>query len=51
MAFNALPATFTFDMWAHQYLQQSNEVNRDRGEREGRIEKEGRRETEKRDIE
>ena len=27
IAFNALPATFTADMWAHQYLQQSNEVN------------------------
>jgi hypothetical protein len=27
LAFNALPATFTFDMWAHQYLQQSNEIN------------------------
>lgn len=26
LAFNALPATFTPDMWAHQYLQQSNEV-------------------------
>ena len=27
MTFNALPATMTADMWAHQYLQQSNEVN------------------------
>jgi len=27
LAFNALPATMTSDMWAHQYLQQSNEIN------------------------
>ena len=27
IAFNALPATITPDMWAHQYLQQSNEMN------------------------
>ncbi len=27
LAFNALPATITPDMWAHQYLQQSNEMN------------------------
>ena len=27
VTFNALPATLTADMWAHQYLQQSNEVN------------------------
>lgn len=27
MAYNALPATITPDMWAHQYLQQSNEMN------------------------
>jgi len=27
LAFNALPATLTSDMWAHQYLQQSNEIN------------------------
>jgi len=27
LAFNALPATITSDMWAHQYLQQSNEIN------------------------
>ena len=27
ITFNALPATLTADMWAHQYLQQSNEVN------------------------
>ena len=26
MAFNALPATFTPDMWAHQYDQQVNQV-------------------------
>ena len=27
IAYNALPATLTPDMWAHQYLQQSNEMN------------------------
>ena len=27
IAYNALPATFTKDMWAHQYLQQPNEMN------------------------
>ena len=27
LAYNALPATLTPDMWAHQYLQQSNEMN------------------------
>ena len=27
LAYNALPATITPDMWAHQYLQQSNEMN------------------------
>jgi hypothetical protein len=27
LAFNALPATFTADMWEHQYLQQANEMN------------------------
>ena len=27
LTYNALPATFTHDMWAHQYLQQSNEIN------------------------
>ena len=27
LAYNALPATITSDMWAHQYLQQSNEMN------------------------
>ena len=27
ITYNALPATFTHDMWAHQYLQQSNEIN------------------------
>lgn len=27
LAYNALPATITPDMWAHQYLQQSNEAN------------------------
>ena len=27
LAYNALPATFTSDMWAHQYLQQDNEMN------------------------
>lgn len=27
VAFNALPATFSDDMWAHQYLQQSNQIN------------------------
>jgi hypothetical protein len=27
IAYNALPATLTPDMWAHQYLQQANEVN------------------------
>jgi len=27
LGFNALPATITPDMWAHQYLQQSNEIN------------------------
>jgi len=26
IAFNALPATFTTDMWAHQYVQQANQV-------------------------
>ena len=26
VAFNALPATFTDDMWAHQYVQQVNQV-------------------------
>lgn len=26
LAFNALPATFTDDMWAHQYVQQVNQV-------------------------
>lgn len=26
VAFNALPATFTVDMWGHQYLQQVNQV-------------------------
>ena len=26
LAFNALPGTFTDDMWAHQYDQQSNQV-------------------------
>jgi hypothetical protein len=26
LAFNALPGTFTVDMWAHQYNQQSNQV-------------------------
>lgn len=26
LAFNALPATFTDDMWAHQYVQQSNQI-------------------------
>jgi len=30
MTFNALPATLTPDMWAHQYLQQSNEINSER---------------------
>eukprot|EP01116_Phalansterium_solitarium_P013518 TRINITY_DN30900_c0_g1_i1.p1 TRINITY_DN30900_c0_g1~~TRINITY_DN30900_c0_g1_i1.p1 ORF type:complete len:747 (-),score=282.91 TRINITY_DN30900_c0_g1_i1:136-2376(-) len=27
VAYNAIPATMTKDMWAHQYLQQSNEMN------------------------
>ncbi len=27
LAFNALPATFSDDMWVHQYLQQSNQIN------------------------
>lgn len=27
LAYNALPATMTPDMWAHQYLQQTNEMN------------------------
>lgn len=27
LAYNALPATLTPDMWAHQYLQQGNEMN------------------------
>eukprot|EP01111_Echinosteliopsis_oligospora_P016794 TRINITY_DN7093_c0_g1_i1.p1 TRINITY_DN7093_c0_g1~~TRINITY_DN7093_c0_g1_i1.p1 ORF type:complete len:716 (-),score=194.69 TRINITY_DN7093_c0_g1_i1:14-2161(-) len=27
LAYNALPATITADMWAHQYLQQTNEIN------------------------
>lgn len=27
LTFNALPATMTPDTWAHQYLQQSNEIN------------------------
>ncbi len=26
LAFNALPATFSPDMWAHQYLQQANQI-------------------------
>lgn len=26
IAFNALPATFSDDMWAHQYVQQSNQI-------------------------
>ena len=26
IAFNALPATFSADMWAHQYVQQANQV-------------------------
>ncbi len=26
IAYNALPATFTKDMWAHQYVQQANQV-------------------------
>ena len=26
LTYNALPATITSDMWAHQYLQQSNQV-------------------------
>ena len=26
IAFNALPATFTDDMWAHQYVQQANQI-------------------------
>ena len=27
IGYNALPATITPDMWAHQYLQQGNEMN------------------------
>ena len=27
LTYNALPATITSDMWAHQYLQQPNEMN------------------------
>lgn len=27
IGYNALPATLTPDMWAHQYLQQANEMN------------------------
>jgi len=27
LAFNALPATISDDMWAHQYLQMSNQIN------------------------
>jgi hypothetical protein len=27
IAYNALPATITPDMWKHQYLQQANEIN------------------------
>ena len=27
ISYNALPATITPDMWQHQYLQQSNEIN------------------------
>ena len=27
IAYNSLPATLTSDMWAHQYLQQANEIN------------------------
>ena len=27
ISYNALPATMTSDMWAHQYLQLSNEMN------------------------
>ena len=26
IAYNALPATFTTDMWAHQYVQQANQI-------------------------
>ena len=26
LTYNALPATITSDMWAHQYLQQSNQM-------------------------
>ena len=27
ITYNSLPATITADMWAHQYLQQGNEMN------------------------
>lgn len=27
ITYNSLPATITSDMWAHQYLQQGNEMN------------------------
>ena len=27
ITYNALPATMTHNMWAHQYLQLSNEMN------------------------
>ena len=27
IAYNSLPATLSSDMWAHQYLQQANEIN------------------------
>ena len=27
ITYNSLPATMTPDMWAHQYLQQGNEMN------------------------
>jgi DUF1680 family protein len=33
IAYNSLPATLTSDMWAHQYLQQANEINANYGQK------------------
>ena len=34
IAYNSLPATLTSDMWAHQYLQQANEINAEYGQKD-----------------